>query len=57
MVEVRVNQDESLNRALNRFKRQCEKAGIQKEIKKHLRYQKPSERRHRKRRDLKRKKR
>ena len=54
MLEVHVRQDESLNRALTRFRKKCEKAGIKKEIKKRLRYEKPSERRHRKSRDLKR---
>jgi small subunit ribosomal protein S21 len=57
MVEVRVKQDEPLSRALNRFMNQCRKAGIQKEIKRRQRYEKPSERRRRKKQDFKRKKR
>lgn len=56
MVMVRVKQDESINSALNRFKRKYAKAGIHQEIKKHLRYEKPSKRRRRKIQDLKRKK-
>jgi small subunit ribosomal protein S21 len=54
MVEVRVKKDESINRALKRFKRKCDKAGIKKEIKKNLRYEKPSTRRRRQRQNLKR---
>ena len=45
---VRVKDNEPFERALKRFKRQCEKAGIMSDVRKHQRYEKPSERRKRK---------
>jgi len=45
---VRVKDSEPFERALKRFKRQCEKAGIMADVRKHQRYEKPSERRKRK---------
>jgi small subunit ribosomal protein S21 len=46
--EVIIRDDESFERALRRFKKQCEKAGILSELRKHRHYEKPSERRKRK---------
>ncbi|MFQ6040954.1 MAG: 30S ribosomal protein S21 [Candidatus Poribacteria bacterium] len=45
MLEVRVNDGETVERALSRFKKKCEKEQLIKEIKKRERYEKPSERR------------
>jgi small subunit ribosomal protein S21 len=46
--EVILSQDESFERALRRFKKKCEKAGILSDLRKHRHYEKPSERRKRK---------
>ncbi len=48
MPEVTISDDESFERALKRFKKKCEKAGILSDIRKHRHYEKPSERRKRK---------
>ena len=45
---IKVRDDESLENALKRFKRKCEKSGILTEIKKRQHYEKPSVRRKRK---------
>ncbi len=45
---IRVRDDESLESALRRFKRKCEKSGILSELKKRQHYEKPSARRKRK---------
>lgn len=42
MAEVRVNKNESLDRALRRFKQACRKSGIQTDARKHEVYDKPS---------------
>ncbi|MBO8159145.1 30S ribosomal protein S21 [Thermosyntropha sp.] len=48
MSEVRVGKNESLDSALKRFKRNCQKAGVMQEIRKHEHYEKPSVRRKKK---------
>lgn len=48
MAEVLISEDESFERALRRFKKKCEKAGILSDLRKHRHYEKPSERRKRK---------
>ena len=48
MAGVRVREGESMQSALKRFKRQCEKAGILSEVRKREFYEKPSVRRKRK---------
>ncbi|HHV96487.1 MAG TPA: 30S ribosomal protein S21 [Clostridiaceae bacterium] len=48
MSEVRVRENESLDSALKRFKRQCAKAGVLAEIRKREHYEKPSVRRKKK---------
>jgi small subunit ribosomal protein S21 len=48
MPGVRVKEGESLEQALRRFKKQCEKAGIFSDIRRSARYEKPSVRRKRK---------
>ena len=45
---IKVREDESLENALKRFKRKCEKSGILTEIKKRHHYEKPSVKRKRK---------
>ena len=45
---IKVRDDESLENALKRFKRKCEKSGVLSEIKKRQHYEKPSVRRKRK---------
>lgn len=45
---IKVRDDESLENALRRFKRKCEKSGILGELKKRQHYEKPSARRKRK---------
>ena len=40
---VRVREDESLENALRRFKRKCEKSGVLSELKKRQHYLKPSQ--------------
>ena len=47
MSSVTVKENESLDSALRRFKRNCAKAGIQQEIRKREHYEKPSVRRSR----------
>lgn len=46
--EVRVGKNESLDSALRRFKRQCQKSGILAEARKREHYEKPSVRRKKK---------
>jgi len=54
MVEVTVRRDEPLERALRRFKKKYEKAGILKDVKRTSYYLKPSEERRIKRSKAKR---
>jgi small subunit ribosomal protein S21 len=46
--EIVIHDDENFERALRRFKKKCEKAGILSDLRKHRHYEKPSERRKRK---------
>jgi small subunit ribosomal protein S21 len=46
--EIIIHDDENFERALKRFKKKCEKAGILSDLRKHRHYEKPSERRKRK---------
>lgn len=48
MSSVVVKEDESLESALRRFKKQCEKAGVLSELRKREHYEKPSVRRKKK---------
>ncbi len=41
MPEVIIHDDESFERALKRFKKKCEKAGILSDLRKHRHYEKP----------------
>ena len=42
MSEIKVKENESLDNALRRFKRQCAKAGVLAEVRKREHYEKPS---------------
>ncbi|MDK2918297.1 MAG: small subunit ribosomal protein [Candidatus Petromonas sp.] len=57
MSEIKVRDNESLDHALRRFKRECSKAGVMSEVKKRRHYEKPSVRRKKKAEAAKRKKR
>ena len=48
MSEVRVRENETLDSALRRFKRQCAKSGVMSEIRKREHYEKPSVKRKKK---------
>ena len=45
MLEIRVQKNESIDKAIRRFKRQCNKEGLIKEMKKRRSYIKPSDKR------------
>ena len=45
---VIVREDEAFEKALRRFNKSCERAGILADVKKHQHFEKPSERRKRK---------
>jgi small subunit ribosomal protein S21 len=45
MLEIKVKKDESIDKALRRFKKQCDKEELIKEMRKRERYEKPSDRR------------
>jgi small subunit ribosomal protein S21 len=48
MAEIRVKENESLDSALRRFKKQCARAGVIAEVHKREAYEKPSVRRKKK---------
>ena len=48
MAKVKVNDNEELDHALRRFKKECQKSGIISEIRRHEYYEKPSVRRKKK---------
>ena len=48
MSEVRIGKNESLDSALRRFRRECQRAGVFSEVRKHEHYEKPSVRRKKK---------
>lgn len=48
MAEIRVKENESLDSALRRFKRQCARAGVLAEVRKREHYEKPSVKRKKK---------
>lgn len=48
MSEIKVGKNETLDSALRRFKRTCQKAGILSDIRKHEHYEKPSVKRKKK---------
>ncbi|MCW8129184.1 MAG: 30S ribosomal protein S21 [Planctomycetota bacterium] len=48
MIRVEARAGESLDKTLRRFKKQCEKEGLTKEMKKTSYFEKPSERKRRK---------
>ncbi|MDP2857019.1 MAG: 30S ribosomal protein S21 [Bacillota bacterium] len=48
MAEVKVGKDETLDAALRRFKRQCQKSGVLAEVRRREHYDKPSVKRKKK---------
>lgn len=48
MSEIKIKENESLDNALKRFKRQCAKSGVMTELRKREHYDKPSVRRKKK---------
>ncbi len=48
MAEIKVKDNESLDSAMKRFKKQCSRAGIIAEVRKRVAYQKPSVKRKKK---------
>ncbi len=56
MAEIRVGENESLDNALKRFKRQCARAGVLGEVRKREHYVKTSVRRKKKSEEARRKK-
>lgn len=48
MSEIKVGENESLENALKRFKRQCARAGVLAEVRKREHYEKPSVKRKKK---------
>ena len=50
--EIRIKENESLDSALRRFKRQCAKSGVMAEVRKREHYEKPSESARRSQRQL-----
>ncbi len=48
MAEIRVKENETLDSALRRFKRQCAKSGLLAELRKREHYEKPSVKRKKK---------
>lgn len=57
MPQVNVRDNEPLERALRRFKRKIEREGVLRQLKERRHYEKPSERKKRKRKETKGKKR
>jgi small subunit ribosomal protein S21 len=55
VTEVRIREHESIDEALRRFKRECERAGLMTEIKRREYYESPSVRKKRKIAEAKRK--
>ena len=55
MPEVFIDEGENFDKALKRFKKKCEKAGILSDLRKHRHFEKPSEKRKRKLNSAKRK--
>ncbi|MFQ5840822.1 MAG: 30S ribosomal protein S21 [Thermodesulfobacteriota bacterium] len=47
-VTIKVRQDESFEKALRRFRKQVDRSGVMKEMKRHMQYEKPSVKRKRK---------
>jgi small subunit ribosomal protein S21 len=48
MPHIKIREGEAFDRALRRFIKSCEKAGLMADIRKHQRYEKPSDARKRK---------
>ncbi|MGE5415223.1 MAG: 30S ribosomal protein S21 [Acidobacteriota bacterium] len=48
MSEIKVGKNESLDSAIKRFKRSCQRSGVMKDMRKHEHYEKPSVRKKKK---------
>ncbi|MGI6643337.1 MAG: 30S ribosomal protein S21 [Bacillota bacterium] len=48
MAEIRVGKEESFDSALRRFKRECRRSGILRDVRKHEHYESPSVKRKKK---------
>ncbi|MGE5580625.1 MAG: 30S ribosomal protein S21 [Bacillota bacterium] len=48
MPEIRVGKDENFDSALRRFKRECQRSGVLRDVRKHEHYESPSVRRKKK---------
>ncbi|MGE5397385.1 MAG: 30S ribosomal protein S21 [Chitinophagales bacterium] len=48
MSEVKVGKNESLDSAIKRFKRSCQRSGVMKDMRRHEHYEKPSVRKKKK---------
>ncbi|MFC1512742.1 30S ribosomal protein S21 [bacterium] len=55
MTVIKLKENESIEEALRRFKRECEKAGIMQEIRKREHYESPSVKKKHKMQEIKRK--
>ncbi len=56
MSEIKVGENESLDNALKRFKRQCARSGVMGEVRKREHYEKPSVKRKKKSEEARKKK-
>ena len=56
MSEIKIKDNESLESALKRFRRECSKSGVMSEYRKRAHYEKPSEKKKRKAQEARRKK-
>lgn len=56
MSEIKVKDNESLEAALKRFRRECSKSGVMSEYRKREHYEKPSEKKKRKAQEARKKK-
>lgn len=56
MSEIKVKDNESLESALKRFRRECSKSGVMSEYRKRAHYEKPSEKKKKKVQEARRKK-
>ncbi len=48
MPEIKVGKNESFDRALRRFRRECQRSGILRDLRKHQHYESPSVKRRKK---------
>lgn len=51
MIRLEIKPNESIDKALRRFKKLCDREGLNRDIRKHMYYEKPSEQRKRRERE------